>query len=56
MRPRTKLPIPKPGRSQFRNFDRLVGILITKKPVKKESTPERRATDQDALRERLPRP
>jgi len=39
MRPRTKLPIPEPKGSEFQNFDRLMKILIAKKPkpvVKKE--------------------
>lgn len=32
MRPRTKLPIPEPTGTEFENFDRLMKILITKKP------------------------
>jgi len=30
MRPRTKLPIPEPSGSEFENFDRLMGILLSK--------------------------
>jgi hypothetical protein len=37
MRQRTKLPIPEPGPSEFKNFDRLVGILIAKKPPVKRA-------------------
>jgi hypothetical protein len=37
MRQRTKLPIPEPGPSEFKNFDRLVGILIAKKPPAKQA-------------------
>jgi hypothetical protein len=32
MRPRTKLPIPEPKGTEFQNFDRLMKILISKKP------------------------
>jgi hypothetical protein len=50
MRPRTKLDIPNRSASEFENFDRVVGILLTKKkppvakPAKKGQEP------------RLPRP
>ena len=51
MRPRTKLPIPEPTGSEFHNFDRLMKILIKKKPPVKAAEP---AKDQE--RRRLPRP
>jgi hypothetical protein len=57
MRQRTKLPIPKPGRSEFKNFDRLIDVLLKAKPIKKPPKSERPATDHKATRERrLPRP
>jgi len=51
MRPRTKLPIEKPGQSEFKNFDRLMGTLLKAKPrktAKVEREPERPATEQEA--------
>ncbi len=57
MRQRTKLPISKPGRSEFKNFDRLMDVLLKAKPQK--ATPkirvesERLATDHEGAGERL---
>ena len=57
MRPRTQIVIEKPGRSEFKNFDRLMGTLLKAKPTKKPPKAERPATDQEATEERsLPRP
>jgi hypothetical protein len=60
MMPRTKLPIPEPGPSEFKNFDRLVGVLLSKpvKSVRKEKLESARTSqDQEAAEERrLPRP
>lgn len=52
MRPRTKLPIPEPTGTEFENFDRLMKILVTKKPQPAKKKP---ANGQDRG-ERLPRP
>jgi hypothetical protein len=35
MRPRTQITIPEPKGSEFENFDRLAGILMSIKPKKK---------------------
>lgn len=35
MRPRTQIAIPEPKGSEFENFDRLAGILMSVKPKKK---------------------
>jgi len=52
--PRTKLPIPEPSGSEFENFDRLMGILLSKpKPKPKPEAKPGRAKRQ---RRRLPRP
>lgn len=57
MRQRTKIPIPEPGKSEFKNFDRLVGILLTKpKPTAKKKEPKGVAKIQEPERERLPLP
>jgi hypothetical protein len=57
MRPRTRIPIEEPTRSEFKNFDRLMGTLLKAKPMKKPPKAERPATDQATARERrLPRP
>jgi hypothetical protein len=61
MRHRTKLPISKPGRSEFKNFDRLMDVLLKAKPrklaPKTKVESERPTTDQEDGRERLlPRP
>jgi len=39
--PRTKLPIPEPTESEFENFDRLMGILLSKPKPKPEAKPGR---------------
>jgi hypothetical protein len=56
MRPRTKLPIPEPTGSEFKNFDRLMGILLSKKVAKPkgQTQKERPAPIQD--NRVLPRP
>ena len=56
MRPRTRLPIPEPKGSEFQNFDRLMKILIAKKPPAKAAVerPAEPAKDQ-VRRRRLPR-
>src|SRR5882724_7397074 len=60
MRPRTKLPIPEPTGSEFENFDRLTGILLTHKPATRQAKPEPKAKprtkNQERGRPRLPRP
>jgi hypothetical protein len=53
--PRTKLPIPEPTGSEFFNFDRLMGILLTKQKPKPAAKPNRK-TGHAARRKRLPRP
>ena len=52
--PRTKLPIPEPSGSEFQNFDRLMGILLSKPKPKPEGKPTR--TKGQRGRPRLPRP
>jgi len=42
MRARTQIPIPEPKGSEFENFDRLAGILMRAKPVKKKATTKAR--------------
>jgi hypothetical protein len=37
MRARTQIAIPEPKGTEFENFDRLVGILMRAKPVKKKA-------------------
>ena len=60
MRQRTKIPMPSPGPSEFRNFDRFIGFLLSKprKSVRKEKLDlARSAQNQEAGSEsRLPRP
>jgi len=41
-RPRTKIAIPEPKGTEFENFDRLVGILMRAKPVKKKVVVKKR--------------
>jgi hypothetical protein len=50
MRPRTKINLPNPSHSEFENFDRVVGILLTKKKPPVVAKPKR---NQE---QRLPRP
>jgi hypothetical protein len=56
MMPRTKLPIPEPTDDEFKNFDRVMRIIVSAPPmpmVKKEKpAAKKRAT----LQRRLPRP
>jgi hypothetical protein len=41
MRPRTKITIPNPSKSEFENFDRFVRIVLAKgKPKKKAAKPK----------------
>jgi len=54
MRPRTKLPIPEPSGSEFENFDRLAGILLSKHPKKKPAKAAGKVHRRK--RTRLPRP
>jgi hypothetical protein len=42
MRPRTQIPIPNPTGTEFENFDRLVGILMRAKPIKKKAVAKKR--------------
>ncbi len=42
MRARTQIAIPEPKGSEFENFDRLVGILMRAKPVKKKAVVKKR--------------
>ena len=42
MRPRTQIPIPEPKGTEFENFDRLVGLLMQAKPVKKKVAQKRK--------------
>jgi len=42
MRPRTQIAIPEPRGTEFENFDRLVGILMRAKPVKKKALKQRK--------------
>jgi hypothetical protein len=59
MRQRTKLPIPKPTADQFKNFDRLARILISKTHKPKMATGEEKKERQRKERQRrrrLPRP
>jgi hypothetical protein len=55
MRPKMKIEVPKHGPSEFKNFDRLVGILLKakrRKPTPKiERDPERPATGLEATQE-----
>ena len=53
MRPRTKLPIPNPTGSEFENFDRLTGILLSKSSKKKA---RKKAAAKSQRKRRLPRP
>jgi hypothetical protein len=53
MRPRTKISLPNPSASEFENFDRVVGILLTKKKPPVIAKP---AGKKHQERERLPRP
>ena len=52
MRPRTKLPIPEPTGTEFENFDRLLKILVKKKP----QPATKQAAKAQVRRRRLPRP
>jgi len=52
--PRTKLPIPEPTESEFENFDRLMGILLSKPKPKSEAKSAPRKGQRG--RRRLPRP
>lgn len=56
MRPRTKLPIPEPTDSEFQNFDRLMGILLSKRKPKPTAKPDRKKGHAARGRKRLPRP
>ena len=42
MRPRTLIAIPEPKGSEFENFDRLAGILMSVKPKKKTAAAKRK--------------
>jgi len=53
MRPRTRLPIPEPNGSESENFERLLGILLSKPKPKPEAKPDRK---KGHSRRRLPRP
>ena len=55
MRPRTRLPVPEPSGSEFENFDRLMGILLSKAKPKPATKPNR-SKGHAARRARLPRP
>ena len=54
--PRTKLPIPEPTGSEFHNFDRLMGILLSKPKQKPAAKPNRKKGHAARGRKRLPRP
>lgn len=43
MRPRMKIDVPEPKGSEFENFDRLAGILMRAKPMKKAAAKRRKA-------------
>jgi len=48
MRPRTQIAIPEPKDSEFENFDRLVGILMRAKPMKKKAVKKRKLSKAKA--------
>ena len=49
MRPRLQVPIPEPKGSEFDNFDRLAGLIMQAKPVKKENPkPKRKVSKSKA--------
>lgn len=52
MGPRTKLPIPELKGSEFQNFDRLMKLLIAKKPRTAKAAEPTKGQE----RRRLPRP
>ena len=59
MQHKTKLPIPKPTPDEFKNFDRLARILVSKQHKPKMATGEEkkeRLKKERQRRRRLPRP
>lgn len=52
MRPRTKIELENPSKSEFENFDRFVRIVLAKGKPEKEERPEAKPQ----ARKRLPRP
>ena len=54
MRPRTRIEVPNPSESEFENFDKAIGMILTKKKQATAKPAVKSGANQD--RKRLPRP